>query len=408
MKRLLLPLVVLLALAAGASAQQQQQQQQQRRTALIIGNGAYAGSAPLKNPANDARDVAAALSQLGFEVVNRQKMVDLTQKEMLSAVRAFGQRIRGGGVGLFFYAGHGMQVGGSNYLIPIDAKINNEGDVKYQSIDVSDVLIEMENANNGVNIIILDACRNNPFAARGFRSATNGLAQMNAPSGTLIAYATAPGSVASDGGDGRNGLYTRELIRALKTPGLPIEEVFKHVRVSVRDKTGRAQIPWESTSLDASFYFLPGNPAQVAANAPPPAPQRPAASAPPPVTAPAEEQAAGGGADAMEAVRRWGAGGKRGAPPAGAGHEGTFANLNDSNSSLRLSADGTFTLRQPLARGQYVNLSGNYLVEGETLTLFVDAARAPRYAGRGERMQCRLSDGGDRLDCHDGSVYVKR
>jgi len=289
---------------------------QQRRIALVMGNSGYVSTSALKNPANDARDMAKILSELGFEVVNKNRMVDLTQKEMLSAIRAFGEKIRGGGVGLLFYAGHGMQVNGVNYLIPVDAKINNEGDVKYQAIDVNDVLIEMENANNGVNILILDACRNNPFA-RSFRSGANGLAQMNAPGGTLIAYATAPGSVASDGGGGRNGLYTNELIEKMRIPGLPVEEVFKLVRVSVRDKTQRAQIPWESTSLDAAFYFRPGSRAQ---NDPPPPSipaSKPMPESPTPLTLDLDEK------DSMDADRRWDEDGRRGRTDSIGGQPGT-------------------------------------------------------------------------------------
>jgi uncharacterized caspase-like protein len=204
----------------------------ENRTALVIGNGNYADS-PLKNPANDANDMAATLKTFGFEVLS---YTNLDQNGMKKAIREFGAKLRAkGGVGLFYYAGHGMQVKGVNYLIPIGAAVNTEEEIEYESVEVGLVLAQMESANNNVNIVILDACRNNPFA-RSFRSVEKGLASIDAPSGTLLAYATAPGSVASDG-SGRNGLYTQELLKAMRTNNLSIEDVFKRVRVSVRAAT---------------------------------------------------------------------------------------------------------------------------------------------------------------------------
>lgn len=146
-----------------------------------------------------------------------------------------------------------MQVKGANYLIPVGAAINSEEEVEYESIEAGLVLAQMESAKNGMNIVILDACRNNPFA-RSFRSAEKGLASIDAPSGTFLAYSTAPGSVASDGA-GRNGLYTQELLKQIKVPGLSIEEVFKRVRISVRGATAEKQTPWEVSSLVGNFYF---------------------------------------------------------------------------------------------------------------------------------------------------------
>ncbi len=159
------------------------------------------------NPVNDARDIAQALTRLGFEVIHRE---NLSQSEMKRAIRAFGEKIRSSDVSLFYYAGHGIQVNGENYLVPVDATINHEAEVEYEAVDLGLVLAQMEQAKNRVNVVILDACRNNPFA-RSFRSASRGLASVTAPGGTLIAYATAPGSVAADGG-ARNGLYTQELL----------------------------------------------------------------------------------------------------------------------------------------------------------------------------------------------------
>lgn len=221
----------------------------ERRVALVIGNSAYRDS-PLSNPVNDARDMAAALRGLGFEVIHGE---NLSQNEMKRQIRSFGEKIPNGGVGLFYYAGHGIQIKGSNYLIPVDANIVREEEVEYESVDVGLVLAQMEAARNRLNIVILDACRNNPFARR-FRSPQKGLASIDAPSGTLIAYATAPGSVASDGA-GKNGLYTQELLKQMRTPNLSIEQVFKQVRIAVRNLTQGRQIPWEASSLVGDFYF---------------------------------------------------------------------------------------------------------------------------------------------------------
>jgi len=221
----------------------------ERKTALVIGNSAYLSS-PLKNPANDARVMAKALRDLGFTVDER---TNLGQGEMKLAIESFGRSIKEGGVGLFYYAGHGMQVNGRNYLIPVDADIQGEAEVDIKAVDAGAVLAKMDMAQNSMNIVILDACRNNPFS-RSFRSANLGLASMNAPSGTLIAYATAPGSVASDG-TGQNGLYTQELVKAVRKPGLKIEDAFKQVRSGVQGQTGGKQVPWESSSLVGDFYF---------------------------------------------------------------------------------------------------------------------------------------------------------
>ena len=221
----------------------------EKRMALVIGNSAYQSS-PLKNPVNDATDMAAKLKQLQFHVVLK---TDVGQKEMDSAIRAFGKDLRQGGIGLFYFAGHGMQVDGRNYLIPVDAKIESESDVRFESVDAGRVLGKMEDAGNDMNIVILDACRDNPFA-RSFRSGTKGLARMDAPKGSIIAYATSPGSVAADG-MGRNGIYTQNLLAHINTPGLSIERFFKNVRVGVIKDTGDKQVPWESSSLTGDFYF---------------------------------------------------------------------------------------------------------------------------------------------------------
>jgi uncharacterized caspase-like protein len=221
----------------------------ERRVALVIGNGNYKDS-PLSNPVNDARGINKTLIGFGFKVLYGE---NLTQNEMKRIIGEFGEAIRNGGVGLFYFAGHGVQVNGRNYLIPVGANITREAEVEYESVDVGRVLAQMATAGNRLNIVILDACRNNPFA-RSFRSPNSGLAAIDAPSGTLIAYSTAPGSVSSDG-DGDNGVYTGELLKALQAPNLKLEDVFKRVRVAVRERTRGSQIPWESSSLEGDFYF---------------------------------------------------------------------------------------------------------------------------------------------------------
>jgi uncharacterized caspase-like protein len=223
------------------------------RYALVIGNASYKNS-PLDNPVNDARDMATSLRRLGFDVIKKE---NLSRKEMANSIREFGELIAKGGVGLFYYAGHGMQVKGKNYLIPVNANIQHEDEVAYESIDVDRLLAKMHSAGNRLNIVILDACRNNPFA-RSFRSSAKGLARMNAPVGTLIAYATSPNRVASDGKRGeRNGLYTKYLLENMEIPDLEIGQMFRRVRRAVRIASNKVQIPWESSSMEGDFYFVP-------------------------------------------------------------------------------------------------------------------------------------------------------
>ena len=224
----------------------------EHRLALVIGNGDYP-NAPLRNPVNDARDFAAALGDSGFDII---RLENANLRQLRTALRDFGDRLKKqGGVGLFYFAGHGMQLKGRNYLIPVGAQIEREDEIEFESLDANQVLEKLDAAGNRFNIVILDACRNNPFA-RAYRSTAQGLAQMDAPSGTVIAFATSPGSVASDG-PGRNGLYTQYLVESVQRPGLKIEEVFKQVRAAVRRDSGGQQTPWESTSLEGDFYFHP-------------------------------------------------------------------------------------------------------------------------------------------------------
>jgi len=220
------------------------------RTALVIGNGDYSAGS-LRNPVNDADDMGAALKRLGFDVILRK---NASQQDMEDAIRDLGDRLKKGGVGLFFYAGHGVQIAGRNYLLPVGTRIDRETDVKYRAVDADMVLDEMGNAGNPMNIVILDACRDNPFG-KSFRTACRGLAVISsAPRGTLISYSTSPGNVAADGG-GRNSPYTGSLMKHMMTPGLPIEEVFKNVRQDLGRQTGGKQIPWELSSLEGKFYF---------------------------------------------------------------------------------------------------------------------------------------------------------
>jgi formylglycine-generating enzyme required for sulfatase activity len=226
---------------------------QEARVALVIGNGAYP-EAPLQNPVNDARAMKVALESCKFQVT---LLTDASKRAMEDAIRAFGEDIRGGAVGLFYFAGHGVQVQGENYLIPIGAKLAQEVDVRYQGVDVGEVLDRMDAAKNGLNILILDACRNNPFARSWHRGlGGQGLAQVKAPTGSLIAYATAPGSTAADG-EGAHGLYTQALLRQMQEPGESLLELFQKVREQVLDDSHQAQVPWESNSTVGDFYFRP-------------------------------------------------------------------------------------------------------------------------------------------------------
>lgn len=227
------------------------------RLALIIGNSSYKSS-PLRNPVNDVRLMEQSLKDAGFTVL---KAENASLRDMRRLVRDFGDKLKAnGGVGLFYFAGHGVQVRGENYLVSVDSDIRAEDEVAEDSVNTSLVLEKMQTAGNRMNIVILDACRNNPFAASS-RSAVNGLAAVNAPSGTLVAYSTSPGSVAYDG-VGANSLYTQYLASALRQPGSRIEDVFKDVRAAVRKETGNKQTPWENTALEGQFYFKPALPSQ--------------------------------------------------------------------------------------------------------------------------------------------------
>ena len=224
--------------------------QQQQRIALVIGNENYQVG-KLDTPLNDATDMANALKELGFEVI---LLKDSSKRQMDDALDQFFTRINQGYVGLFYYAGHGMEVEGENYLIPVNAHIKYEKDVEYESMPLGKILGRMEDAGNRINIVILDACRDNPFR-KFWRSSSRGLtAPLQAVSGTLIAFATAPGKVASDG-TGRNGLFTSYLLKYIKTPNMEVDLMLRKVRSDVAQNTNNYQVPWTSSSLIGEFAF---------------------------------------------------------------------------------------------------------------------------------------------------------
>ncbi len=221
------------------------------RTALVIGNRIYE-DAPLKNSVNDAKAMAETLRELNFDVI---EITDGDLSAMRKGIRDFYAKLEEKkGVALFYYAGHGIQSKGENYLIPVNHDIKEEFEIPERAIRINSVLEAMESTNTRMNIVILDACRNNPFL-RSMRSGTRGLAQIYAEgTGSIIAYATAPGSVASDG-DGQNGLYTQELLKAIKTPGLEIGMVFRKVLTNVKKLSNGQQLPWTNSSIEGEFYF---------------------------------------------------------------------------------------------------------------------------------------------------------
>jgi formylglycine-generating enzyme required for sulfatase activity len=233
----------------------------ERRVALVIGNGQYQHVPRLANPANDARLIAETLTSVGFALIGGTAQLDLDKPAFDRVVQEFGTVIQGAGVALFYYAGHGVQVRGSNYLVPVSANPTREADIDFQLLNTDLVLRQMEGAGTRLNLLILDACRNNPFAGRGLRTAGGGLAQMQAPEGTLISYATQPGNVAQDGTDGHSP-YTAALARAFRKPGLDLFAVFNETGLDVKRRTGGAQQPWVSSSPIAGQFYFTGAPDQ--------------------------------------------------------------------------------------------------------------------------------------------------
>jgi hypothetical protein len=245
----LLSFVVLLMIAVTSPAWAE------NRVALVIGNANYRNVPSLTNPASDAKLMANTLKTLGFKLVGDEAQIDLDKAGLDSAVRSFGSQLQGADVGLFYYAGHGLQVRGANYLVPVGANPVREADVDFELEDVALVLRQMEASGTRLNLVMLDACRNNPFGGRGLRAIDSGLAQMRAPEGTLISFATQPGNVAQDGANG-NSPYSKALAQTLLRPGLGVFDAFNEVGLTVKKATGGEQQPWLSSSpIDGSFYF---------------------------------------------------------------------------------------------------------------------------------------------------------
>jgi uncharacterized caspase-like protein len=231
------------------TAKQLEVMRTEKRVALVVGNSNYATSR-LRNPVNDAKAMTLKLRSLGFEVVER---LDVDQRAMRLAMIDFGKKLKRGGVGLFYFAGHGVQFQGQNYLIPVGAQIDDEEHVQVEGVSINQVLSRMGSARNRLNLVILDACRNNPYAS-SFRSETRGLAVTSSPKGTYISYAAAPGAVAADG-RGKHSPYTQAILDNMDAPGVKIEDMFKRVRVQVSELTGDKQTPYTESSLKGDFYF---------------------------------------------------------------------------------------------------------------------------------------------------------
>lgn len=242
----------------------------EKRVALVIGNAEYRTWSSLANPVNDARAMSDTLKRYGFRVIAAE---NASREAMREALRRFGAELAGGGVGLFYYAGHGTQAYGENFLIPVDADIIDEEDIRSAGISLQDVFARMERAENRLNVVILDACRVFPVKRSTRSGGSEGLIRVTAPSGTLIAYATAPNQVAKDG-DGKNSPYTKNLVATINEhPGLKVEDIFKAVRTLVRSETAGRQEPWLESSIEGDFYFDPArrSGATVVINAPAPA-----------------------------------------------------------------------------------------------------------------------------------------
>lgn len=252
------------------------------RIALVMGNSHYQHVPQLDNPANDARLMAATLGRLGFELIGGKAQLDLTREQALAAIRAFGEKLRPNTVALFYYSGHGVQIDGVNYLVPVDTNVERQADADFELLPADLVLKQMDSRGSGLNLVILDACRNSPFGGRGLRSVSTGLAEMSVPRGTLISYATQPGGVARDGPPGKDSPFTRALADTLVVPGLDILHAFNQVGVLVGKATSQEQVPWVAASPIDGDYYLAGSaqpaqpqsvenaPRQDALNLPPP------------------------------------------------------------------------------------------------------------------------------------------
>ncbi len=242
-----------------------------QRVALVIGESHYQHIPTLPNAQRDATLVAQTLQAVGFTLVGGKPYLDLSKADFEQAIRDFRTQLSPGSIGLFYYAGHGIQLDGVNYVVPVNANLSQREDADFELIDVNVVLRQMQGAGKSLHIVILDACRNNPFGGSGVRGVAGGLAQMLAPKGTLISYATEPGSVAEDGPEGGNGPYARALAQATKEPGRDLFQVFNDVGVIVDQLTKGSQRPWVSSSpIEGDFYFA-GGPAPVERDAASPA-----------------------------------------------------------------------------------------------------------------------------------------
>jgi formylglycine-generating enzyme required for sulfatase activity len=271
---LLIGLLMVTALVGRADAQAPSQPQRTltveaaapKRVALVIGNADYMRD-PLVNPINDAADLAAALRRLGFDVIERRnRNADDLRKDLIE----FQDRLSPGAVGLFYFAGHGVQAGrgSKNYLLPVGVDYRRERDAEVFGLEAGSVLARMEESGAGLSVVILDACRNSPLPPEARSSGSRGLGRMEAPSGSLVAFATAPGSTADENRGGRNGLYTQYLLQAIETPGLRLEDVFKQVRREVERASNRKQSPEEISKLTSDFYFRPAQTSSAAVTGP--------------------------------------------------------------------------------------------------------------------------------------------
>lgn len=268
--------LVSLALASGAALAQSRAKLRdltpgaEKRVALVVGNSRYRYIPALDNPVNDAKLMAETLRALGFTLIGGGAQLDLDKAGFDRAVQSFGELLaQGADVALFYYAGHGLQVRGNNYLVPVSANPQREAEIDFQMMDANLVLRQMEGAGTKLNLMILDARRNNPFGGRGLRTSGGGLAQMQAPEGTLISYATQPGNVAMDGTDG-DSPFTKALAQTLRRPGLDVFQAFNEVGLNVKRVTGGSQQPWVSNSpIDGAFYFAGAPSGGPIASAPP-------------------------------------------------------------------------------------------------------------------------------------------
>jgi uncharacterized caspase-like protein len=251
----------------------------EKRVALVIGNSAYRTVPALPNPAADAKLMSDTLLSLGFFVVGGGAQLDLDKAGFDDILQKFGKELIGADAALFYYAGHGVETHGLNYLVPVDAHPADEGDVFAQMTGLAGILDQMEKSGTRINLLLLDACRDNPFRDRGVRSTTGGLAQMQAPPGTLISFATQPRSVSLDGDDGHSP-YTRALAATMQHPGFGLFRTFNEVGLAVEKTTHGSQLPWMSTSpISGNFYFA-GKPAPPPADAAAPAAATSAPAAP--------------------------------------------------------------------------------------------------------------------------------